>query len=135
MTELFGSELRSPDCPQQEMQCALPVMRAREISPTPPEIGKHQEIKRQLTTKPVGERPPPSRSRARAIDSHRAEEHWQPEVARRPTWSNGLSSDQLRTCNANQIGTFGFIVMAMSWLSTTYTRTSRVLPAATLRSA
>ena len=31
---------------QQDMQCALPVMRAREISPTPPEIGKHQEIKR-----------------------------------------------------------------------------------------
>ncbi len=88
---------------QQDMQCALPVMRAREISPTPPEIGKHQEIKRQLTTKPVGERPPPSRSRARAIDSHRAEEHWQPEVARRPTWSNGLSNDQLRTCNANQL--------------------------------
>ena len=53
-----------------------------------------------LTTKPVGERPPPSRSRARAIDSHRAEEHWHPEVARCPTWRNGLSSDQLRTCNA-----------------------------------
>ena len=57
-----------------------------------------------LTTNPVGERPPPSRSRARAIDSHRAEAHWQPEVARRPTWSTGLSSDQLRTCNANRLG-------------------------------
>ena len=30
VTELFGSELRSPDCPQQDMQCALSVSDARQ---------------------------------------------------------------------------------------------------------
>jgi hypothetical protein len=73
---------------------------------------KSGSTRRSSTTKPVGERPHPSRCRARAIDSHGAEAHWQ--CARCP--SNGLFSDQLRTCNAS--------VMVMSRLSTTYTRTS-----------